>query len=366
MDRIPLETLHQIFELACTDGGSTGCALALTSKFIREAAQSTRFYSIVLEAETKRLDALIALYQKCPNAEGVRPRTVHLRLSLPPRVNTRISSEPTEEDEWDEESEDEDKDEPAPPPQGSLVAAQPPPLQQLLGLVADTLQSLVITKYTFQTGHPLFGCAFPSLRELTLVLHTNPYTPTAPDSKVLPMLPALTHLHIVAPDMSPLLPTWIAHAPRVTHLRISAHCLFGKFVDELPGAAGTPEYPFKRGFRPGITPGPPPAVRTYPTLARVVVQPGPRPASGPCGTNRFVFNSRTMQLDWIAARARELGVGMYVLPPCAWTGEEWDEAIRTEWLKRVGGEASRDWFCGADEPEDGSDESDESEGDDSE
>ena len=79
----------------------------------------------------------------------------------------------------------------------------------------------------------------------------------------------------------------------------------------------------------------------------VVVQPGPRPASGPCGTNRFVFNSRTMQLDWIAARARELGVEMYVLRPCAWTGEEWDEAIRTEWLRRVGGEAGRDWFRGA-------------------
>ena len=205
--------------------------------------------------------------------------------------------------------------------------------------------------------------SFIHLQELTLVLHTNPYTLTAPDSQVLPMFPALTHLHIVAPDMSPLLPTWITHAPRVTHLRISAHCLFGKFVDELPDAVGTPEYPFKRGFRPGITAGPPPAVRTYPTLARVVVQPGPRPASGPCGTNRFVFNSRTMQLDWIAARARELGVEMHVARTCAWTGDEWDEAIRTEWLRRVGGEGSRDWFCRVDEPADGSDGS---EGDDGE
>ena len=107
MDRLPLETLHQIFELACTDGGYTGCSLALTSKFIREAAQYTRLYSVVLEAETQRLDALIALYQnQCSNAAGFRLRTVHLHISFTSKVNTRISSEPTEEDEWDEESED--------------------------------------------------------------------------------------------------------------------------------------------------------------------------------------------------------------------------------------------------------------------
>ena len=363
MDRLPLETLHQIFELACTDGGYTGCSLALTSKFIREAAQYTRLYSVVLVAETQRLDALIALYQnQCSNAAGFRLRTVHLHISFTSKVNTRISSEPTEEDEWDEESEDED--EPASPSQSSLVVAQPPPLQQLLGLVSEDLQSLVICKNTYKAINPLFECAFPSLRELTLAFHTSPCKLTAPHSKALPMFPALTHLHIVAPDWSsPLLPTWIAHAPRVTHLRISAHCLFGKFVDELPAAIGTPGYPFGRGFRLGLTGGSPPAVRTYPTLAHVVVEPGPRPASGPCGTNRNVFNFKTMQLDWIAARARELGVEMHVARPCAWTGEEWDEAIRAEWLKRVGGEASRDWFRRADEAEDGSDRS---EGDDAE
>ena len=362
MDRIPLETLHQIFELAYTDGGYTGCSLALTSKFIREAAESTRFYSVVLVAETKRLDALIALYQKCLDAEGARPRTVHLHISFASKVNTHWIGESTEEEEWDEESEDED--EPAPPPEGSLIAAQPPPLQQLLGLVSEDLQSLVICKNTYKAINPLFECAFPSLRELTLAFHTSPCKLTAPHSKAMPMFPALTHLHIVAPDWSsPLLPTWIAHAPRVTHLRISSHCLFGKFVEELPAAIGTPGYPFGRGFRLGLTGGPPPAVRTYPTLVRVVVQSGPRPASGPCGTNRNVFNFKTMQLDWIAARARELGVEMHVARPCAWTGDEWDEAIRTEWLKRVGDRAGRNWFCRVDEPDD---ESHGSEGGDSE
>ncbi|KAM5535121.1 hypothetical protein V8D89_011207 [Ganoderma adspersum] len=344
MNHLPLETLQQIFELACTDGGYTGCSLALTSKSIREAAQSTRFHSVMLVAETERLVALIALYQnQCSNSAGIRPRTAHLHLLLRSTVNTRQSTDSTEEVEWDEESEDED-----------LEESTFPLVQQFLSLVSNDLQSLVVIRDTLGAATPLFDRAFPSLRDLTLAFQCNI---TTPDPTVVPIFPALTHLHIVAPNWSPpLFPRWIAQAPRVTHLRISAHCLFGKFVDELPAAVGTPEYPFKRGFRGGITVGPPPAVRTYPTLARVVVAPGPRPASGPCGSNRYVFNSRTMQLDWIAARARESGVEMYVAPPCAWAGDEWDEAIRTEWLKRIGGEASRDWFRGADEPEDGSDE----------
>ena len=108
MDRLPLETLHQIFELACTDGGYTGCSLALTSKFIREAAQYTRLYSVVLVAETQRLDVLIALYQnqcsnaayqnQCSNAAGFRPRTLHLHISFTSRVNARLSSEPSQEE----------------------------------------------------------------------------------------------------------------------------------------------------------------------------------------------------------------------------------------------------------------------------
>ena len=40
---------------------------------------------------------------------------------------------------------------------------------------------------------------------------------------------------------------------------------------------------------------------------------------------------------------------MYALPPCSWTEDEWDAAIREEWLKRIAGEVGRDWFCGADE-----------------
>ncbi|PIL33872.1 hypothetical protein GSI_03578 [Ganoderma sinense ZZ0214-1] len=360
MDRLPLETLHQIFELACTDGGYTGCALALTSKFIHDTAQSTRFHSVVLEAEPRRLGAFIAVYQnQYSNAADIRPRTCHLHLLLPSTTKARPPSEPTEEDESGEESEDEEKDESGEESedeekdestshsQSSLLAAQLLSVQQLLSLISNDLQSLVINKHNLEALYPLFNRPFPALQELTLLLHGNLSHLIAPDPNSNPLFPALTHLHIVAPDWSPpLLPTWILHAPRVTHLRISAHDLFGKFVNELPDALGTPQCPV-RGLGPVV--GPPPAVRTYPTLARVVVQPGPRPPAGPCGTSRHVFNWRTMQLEWIAERAKTAGVGMRVLPACSWENKEWDEAIRTEWLKRIGGGPGRDWFCGADE-----------------
>ena len=113
MDRVPLETLQQIFQFACTDGGYTGGSLALTSKFIHGAAESTRSYSIAVAAETERLTALVTLYQKkCSNAAGVRPRTAHLYLS----------TNQLTEDEWDA-SEDEDPASLAAP--SSLRASSP-------------------------------------------------------------------------------------------------------------------------------------------------------------------------------------------------------------------------------------------------
>ncbi|KAI1783745.1 hypothetical protein LXA43DRAFT_306071 [Ganoderma leucocontextum] len=360
MEHLPLETLQQIFRLACTDGGYTGCSLALTSKSIREAAQSTRFHSIALAAETERLVALVTLYQdQCSNAAALRPRVSHLHLSLRKTANTSLSDEPTEEDEWDEESEDDE--EVSSSPRSSPVAARLIAAQQLLGLVADDLHSLVVTKAN--AVQPLFDRAFPSLRELTLLRHTDPSKFIAPDCKILPLFPALTHLHIVTPDSSlPLLPSWIAHAPRVTHLRVSAHSLFYKLVDELPDALGTP--PSQRGFRPGTAVPPPPAVRTYPTLVCVVVQPGPPPVVGACGTSRMMFSSRMWQLGRMASQAKTAGVEMHALSPCSWATREWDGAIYEEWIQRVGGEPGRDWFSDADE--EGCEDEDEDEDEDGE
>ena len=359
MDCVPLETLQQIFQLACIDGGYTGGSLALTSKFIHRAAESTRFYSIAVAAETERLTALVTLYRRqCSNAAGIRPRTAHLYLSI---------DEP-KEDELDE-SEDEDL---ASPPRSSTVSARFVAIKQLLNLVTDDLQSLVITKGFFTAVRSLFDRPLPAVRSLTLVRHADPskLIPPGSESTVLPLFPALTHLHVVAQEASalqPFLPGWIAHAPHVTHLRVSesAHSRMYKLLDELRAALGTPA---RRRFAAGIAVATesPPAARqpTYPSLVCVVVEPDPLPVKGACGTGRMAYGARRMELSMIAMQAKEGGVEMCVPRPCAWTEKEWDEAIRTEWLKRIGGEPGRDWFSTANE-EDSEDE-DEEEGEEGE
>ncbi|PIL33871.1 hypothetical protein GSI_03577 [Ganoderma sinense ZZ0214-1] len=362
MDRVPLETLQQIFQFACTDGGYTGGSLALTSRFIREAAQSTRFHSIAVGPETERLTTLVALYQsQCSNATAGRPRTTHLYIS---------TSKPTEDDYDDSEDE-----EPAP---ARFVA-----IRELLHLVTADLQSLVITKDLFAAPRPLFARPLPALRFLTLVRHPDPAAlalvppnsnsnhPDDSASSVAPLFPALTHLHVVAQSApapgpasakhSPFFAGWAAHAPRVTHLRVSAHPRMYALLEELPRALGTPPF---RGFRAHTDAGEVGKVgaRTYPSLARVVVEPGAPPVRGACGTSRLAYTQRSVQLHWLAAQAREVGVEMCVPAPChcARTEREWDGAVREGWVRSIGGgdggEAGGGWFD--DEEEDNEDEED--------
>ena len=59
--RIPYDIWHLIFQLVCTDGGASGCALALTSKSIRALSASTRFYSLALSSITDVKNFLICL-----------------------------------------------------------------------------------------------------------------------------------------------------------------------------------------------------------------------------------------------------------------------------------------------------------------
>ncbi|RDX47065.1 hypothetical protein OH76DRAFT_1406229 [Lentinus brumalis] len=64
MQKLPVENLHQIFRLACTDGGYTGCSLSQTSRAVRATSQTTRFYSIALSIGFSRIESFITLYQK--------------------------------------------------------------------------------------------------------------------------------------------------------------------------------------------------------------------------------------------------------------------------------------------------------------
>src|SRR5882757_4218551 len=53
MDRCPVEIWTQIFSYACEDGGATGCALSVTSKYIRDTSKSVRHRSVAVCGFTK-------------------------------------------------------------------------------------------------------------------------------------------------------------------------------------------------------------------------------------------------------------------------------------------------------------------------
>ena len=48
LDKLAVELLTHISFFACTDGGQTGCNLALVSKRIHYASRPARFYSVQL------------------------------------------------------------------------------------------------------------------------------------------------------------------------------------------------------------------------------------------------------------------------------------------------------------------------------
>ncbi|KAI9057411.1 hypothetical protein FKP32DRAFT_1358882 [Trametes sanguinea] len=84
LNHLPVELLEPIFQLACTDGGRTGCALSLTSKHIRAASHSARFHSVsLLSGCMNQLAQFIASYSSlCDNDEARKPRVRHLCLAL--------------------------------------------------------------------------------------------------------------------------------------------------------------------------------------------------------------------------------------------------------------------------------------------
>ncbi|KAI0334672.1 hypothetical protein GY45DRAFT_1318281 [Cubamyces sp. BRFM 1775] len=88
LEDLPFELLEQIFRLACTDGGRTGCSLSLVSKHVRAASISTRFrsVSIPVSEDTLQLDRFFQSFEHaCVQAilqRAPRPHVRHMCLRL--------------------------------------------------------------------------------------------------------------------------------------------------------------------------------------------------------------------------------------------------------------------------------------------
>ena len=212
---LPLELLQRIFTLACTDGGRTACALAAVSSTVRAASRIGRFHSVRLHAEpAAQIDKFLASLA----AETAPAPTVHhLFLGLCWRLVRRLAP-------------------------GSGPAVLRARLRELLARVAPGLRSLVLAhgEWVWVEGVYLpdvfrLRVPFPELRELTIIGHWRPAHGSGwpyPDDPYThkqdgegtrgPLFPRLKRLHLLNTTGEQLdLRRWAAHAPGLTHLRIS-------------------------------------------------------------------------------------------------------------------------------------------------
>ncbi|KAH9941838.1 uncharacterized protein BXZ73DRAFT_3553, partial [Epithele typhae] len=84
IQQMPVELLRNIFTLACTDGGFTGCSLSLVCKHFREVARPCRFFSVKLNIVTNLLrpEIFVRSFQAEISREvgSERPRIRHLHI----------------------------------------------------------------------------------------------------------------------------------------------------------------------------------------------------------------------------------------------------------------------------------------------
>lgn len=191
MDRLPLEMWTAICSHACTDGGKTGCALAITSHYLRAAVLPVQFQSVAINDGKHAARFLDALTARAPNHR----RVLHLFLS---NVSKSAEGQPHG---WNE-----------------LRRT----LRDILTLVAPDLRML--TDIIVPRGlnpHSLPNVPFPALEELTihgslLSLEVSAHN-AEPRDKL--WFPSLKFLHYISQCEG--VEMYTSRAPVLTHLRLS-------------------------------------------------------------------------------------------------------------------------------------------------
>ncbi|OSD04442.1 hypothetical protein PYCCODRAFT_1433320 [Trametes coccinea BRFM310] len=193
MHSLPVEVLEPIFLLACTDGGQTGCALSLTSKYIRTASHRTRFHSVSLvSGSVTQVVRFVASYgSACEQDKDEKPRVRHLCLAA---ANRRIS-------------EDEDA---RPETRKKILQQYLRDVMVLIDMVAQDVETLCFINHCpkFQANDLLLPALipaphFPSLVELAVV-GLRPVELQATDTSCMPPFPRLRTYHrVIIPNLSP-------------------------------------------------------------------------------------------------------------------------------------------------------------------
>ncbi|KAI0722597.1 hypothetical protein C8Q76DRAFT_366057 [Earliella scabrosa] len=341
-ESIPTEVWEKIITSACTDGGITGRALALTSKFFHAQFLSVRFLSVALNS-LQRTEALTSALRS--QAKTRRPiNVVHLCLTFVNEPVRRSSGYlkkyynewAPEEKKKHEEQRKNEKD----AWDGRFIVA----MSELFALVGPTLRTLCIVEDP-SVRFPPFPCeALPKLEELTLKGHVPTLLPVKkvkyfPWDTPLPAsldlsfkLPALKRLHsIPSHDHSSekVLECLATHAPAsLTHLRISnISCLDETIATDLSKALNI-------GWGDAA-----PSASTKLLNVRCVIVEGCAPEFlVECGTDRALWQDICEDLEALFLEC-ERGKGMRVLllqRPSSST-PRWEDKLYNDWLDRIDG-----------------------------
>ena len=214
MDLCPAEIWSYIFSYACQDGGTTGCSLSLTSKYIRETSKSVRHKSVAVVDVTKiyrfyhlfkrgQTGPITYLFLSDRESSGYGARSTTGALHAPPHIGPVNYPEPT-----------------------SVM------ISDILRSNAASLSSLSIVSSHFSL-QLLPSIGFPSIVDLSLVSsrRTGGALPT-PNLLGTPFFPHLRRLQLTNIDDRDILDQLPFISPLVSHLYVTGHRL--PQLDKLP------------------------------------------------------------------------------------------------------------------------------------
>ncbi|TFK93616.1 hypothetical protein K466DRAFT_580803 [Polyporus arcularius HHB13444] len=314
MKNLAPELLHEIYTLACTDGGFTGCSLSLVSQSIKATSRSARFHSVALSGTSKQMAAFLSCFNKERATPGYEPTVKHLFFSAAEGGDAL--------DDWHCElnsrgSRMRDVD-PIETARRARVEAQSTQYRQdvaaFFRLVSRDLQTL---SFVHSNGWHAFinlpdiVCpdGFPALREFYLY-GKNPFFDAA-GSPI--RFPHLTHLrlpfYIYCRDG--VFGDWADRAPNVTHLCVSDVTKVYAKLEDIAIWDG----PFKK-------------------LGSLYLIPRSPPSSGGCSANPYIaYGEFKRDFDnFLAASVRPIKV-----LPHRDDDDSPEKSAAAEWLDRVGG-----------------------------
>ncbi|KDQ49225.1 hypothetical protein JAAARDRAFT_43014 [Jaapia argillacea MUCL 33604] len=332
LDHLPPEICHLIFSDACIDGGITARSLALTSKYIRGASESSRFHSVSVSGLDQMLNLLAHLEAGTPESRRVShmymsyvaPSKLSEDLTIfrDPRLWTRrFNVGEMSGSQIIQECYDDRMARYEPPP--ATLAAIHAAAAAILTIASSTLITLTLvmpqTKSFLLPPDPL-----PALEELSLYCINSEECLWKPSADY--RLPSLRKLHLAGSDFTnKQVRTLLKISPGLTHLRLSevegSTNVDGALWGAVKGLTN------KEGFE---SPG-----RHHPSLRTIIIQyvpPPPQFAAG--GLNQFFA---TLLHGFHRLCNDKVSVEAVLLPSRVLGAGELDDVGKAFWKNRMAG-----------------------------